>query len=63
MLCSLFAECSGWKAKLQRAIDEANAGFVGPLKNPNEPWHYDFRPDAAAQLAAENAGCVRPANG
>jgi hypothetical protein len=56
-------EASGWKAKLQRAIDEANAGFVGPLKNPNEPWHYDFRPDAGAQLAAKDPGCVRPTNG
>ena len=37
-------ESSGWKLKLQSAIKEANAGFVGPLKNPDEPWHYDFRP-------------------
>src|SRR5689334_24262912 len=36
-------ETSGWKAKLQSAVSEANAGFVGPLKNPDEPWHYDYR--------------------
>jgi len=56
-------EATGWKAKLQSAVDEANAGFVGPLKNPDEPWHYDFRPDAAAQWAARDAGCVRPIEG
>ncbi|HEU5137515.1 MAG TPA: hypothetical protein VFU13_20395, partial [Steroidobacteraceae bacterium] len=43
-------ETSGWKAKLQSAVDEANAGFVGPLKNPDEPWHYDFRPGAGVDL-------------
>jgi hypothetical protein len=53
-------ETSGWKAKLQSAVAEADAGFVGPLKNPDEPWHYDFRPDAAAQLAAKDSGCVKP---
>ena len=57
-------EASGWKAKLKRAVDEANAGFVGPLENPDEPWHYDFRPDATAQSTAPQAnhpGCVPPA--
>ena len=43
-------ETSGWKAKLQTAVNEANAGFVGPLKNPNEPWHYEFRPSAIVEL-------------
>jgi hypothetical protein len=42
-------ETPGWKAKLQSAVDEANAGFVGPLKNPNEPWHYEFRPSATVE--------------
>lgn len=54
-------EASGWKAKLQAAVIEANAGFVGPLKSPDEPWHYDFRPTAGAQLIP--AACRRSASG
>ena len=49
-------ETPGWKAKLQHAVAEANAGFVGPLKNPNEPWHYDFRPSAGVDLATSRSG-------
>jgi len=45
-------ETPGWKARLQAAVDDANAGFVGPLKNPDEPWHYDFRPGADADPTA-----------
>ena len=52
-------ESSGWKAKLQTAVNEANAGFVGPLKNPNEPWHYDFRPVATADVTASRSACDR----
>ena len=53
-------ETSGWKAKLQTAVNDANAGFVGPLKDPNEPWHYDFRPVAGVELMAARSGCARP---
>jgi hypothetical protein len=53
-------ETSGWKAKLQSAVNEANAGFVGPLKDPNEPWHYDFRPAPGVELVAARSGCPRP---
>jgi hypothetical protein len=52
----------GWRAKLQAAVSEANAGFVGPLKNPNEPWHYDFRPGTVGDLMAARPGCARPAH-
>lgn len=52
-------EASGWKAKLQSAVNEANAGFVGPLKSPDEPWHYDFRPSAGVELIP--AACTPPA--
>jgi hypothetical protein len=52
----------GWRAKLQAAVSEANAGFVGPLKNPNEPWHYDFRPGKDVELMAARSGCARPAH-
>lgn len=51
-------ETTGWKAKLQAAVDEANAGFAGPLKNPNEPWHYDFRPDPGVELTTTPPGCA-----
>jgi hypothetical protein len=55
-------ETTGWKAKLQSAINEANAGFVGPLKSPNEPWHYDFRPGANAELSPSTSNCAGAAN-
>ena len=54
-------ETAGWKAKLQSAVNEANAGFVGPLENPDEPWHYEFRPGAAVELKAIS-NCARAAN-
>ncbi len=53
-------ETSGWKAKLQSAVNEANAGFVGPLNSPDEPWHYDFRPSAGVELTAALSGCTHP---
>jgi hypothetical protein len=55
-------EKSGWKAKLQSAIGEADVGFVGPLKNPDEPWHYDFRPVAGVHLVPPHPDCASPAN-
>ena len=54
-------ETSGWKAKLQSAVNEADAGFVGPLKNPNEPWHYDFRPVETAEVTPSLSACARAA--
>ena len=54
-------ETAGWKAKLQSAVIEANAGFVGPLENPDEPWHYEFRPGAAVELKPVS-NCARAAN-
>ena len=33
-------EGEGWAHKLRLAIGAAN--FVGPLKSPNEPWHYEY---------------------
>jgi hypothetical protein len=51
-------EAPGWKAKLQSAVNEANAGFVGPLESPNEPWHYEFRPDATLELTRPTSNCV-----
>ena len=33
-------EAQGWSGKLRRAV--AGTRFVGPLKSPNEPWHYEY---------------------
>ncbi len=52
-------EAAGWKAKLQAAVSKADAGFVGPLKSPDEPWHYDFRPGDTAELTAPPSNCAR----
>jgi len=51
-------EAAGWKEKLQTAVNQANVGFVGPLKSPNEPWHYDFRPGAAVESTAPSSNCA-----
>lgn len=34
----------GWAARLKAAVDASGAPFVGPLRFPDEPWHYDYRP-------------------
>lgn len=46
----------GWERKLAAAVTRADAGFVGPLRRPDEPWHYDLVEPAArdgARLAAD----------
>jgi hypothetical protein len=35
-------EQQGWSAKLKRAT--ADTQFVGPLRSPHEPWHYEYVP-------------------
>jgi hypothetical protein len=55
-------ETPGWKAKLQSAVNGANAGFAGPLKSPYEPWHYDFRPGAIVELTPPPSNCAGAAN-
>lgn len=34
----------GWDTKLQASIAAAGPSFAGPLKNPDEPWHYTYTP-------------------
>lgn len=36
---------SGWTERLRRAVNEASPAFVGPLRAPNEPWHYAYAPE------------------
>jgi len=50
---------AGWKARLQAAILAADAGFQGPLAVPDEPWHYEFRPEAGQEDAGHASTCAR----
>lgn len=34
----------GWSSRLQRAVASISAKFEGPLRSPNEPWHYRYDP-------------------
>jgi hypothetical protein len=34
----------GWAGRLKSAVAASGAPFVGPLRNPDEPWHFDYRP-------------------
>jgi hypothetical protein len=34
----------GWSNKLARAIHGASRKFDGPLRSPDEPWHYEYDP-------------------
>jgi len=39
-------DARGWSARLQTAVAAADAGFVGPLRDPYEPWHFEYQPAA-----------------
>nr|AQQ74408.1 hypothetical protein [uncultured bacterium] len=45
----------GWRDRLQRAVQSVGAQFVGPLRSPNEPWHYTYMP--SVQQAGVRADC------
>ena len=63
-------EQQGWALKLRAAL--RGSRFLGPLKSPNEPWHYEYAPSAeqsggrvnlrtaiaGACVAAGLAGCA-----
>ena len=36
-------EGQGWCERLVYAVRTASDRFEGPLVNPNEPWHYEYR--------------------
>jgi hypothetical protein len=44
-------DAPGWTAKLKRAIVASGTRFEGPLKSPNEPWHYEYK--GAVALATD----------
>jgi hypothetical protein len=33
----------GWTDRLKEAVTRASPRFAGPLAEPREPWHYDYR--------------------
>lgn len=37
----------GWDKKLKASVTAAGPSFIGPLANPDEPWHYDYAPKPA----------------
>jgi hypothetical protein len=41
----------GWDQKLKASMTAAGPSFVGPLANPDEPWHYDYVPKGTASAA------------
>jgi hypothetical protein len=41
----------GWDQKLKASMNAAGPSFIGPLANPDEPWHYDYAPKTAAASA------------
>ena len=45
-----------WDEKLKASIEAAGPSFSGPLKNPDDTWHYDYDPNvkAAAKSKAAN---------
>jgi hypothetical protein len=46
---------AGWTSRLRGAVEAADAGFTGPLKEPYEPWHYEFAPNQSGP--ASGTGC------
>jgi hypothetical protein len=44
-------EAAGWARKLEQAIVASRTHFEGPLKSPNEPWHYEYKGAIAAPVA------------
>ncbi|MET0280348.1 MAG: hypothetical protein ABW278_04380 [Steroidobacteraceae bacterium] len=51
----------GWAQKLATAI-QAAGGFTGPLKTPDEPWHYTYQPaQSPAGRATGPPECQAPA--
>ena len=43
----------GWDVKLKASMDAAGPSFTGPLKDPDEPWHYDYTATAVDTAAKD----------
>ena len=46
-----------WKERLRESVAAADAGFEGPLASPDEPWHYEFRPQPGREETPWPASC------
>ena len=42
-------ERQGWARKLSQAVNEASDRFRGPLRMPDEPWHFEYLPSGILQ--------------
>ena len=43
----------GFDQKLRASMAAAGPSFVGPLANPDEPWHYDYVPKPGTATASQ----------
>ncbi len=48
-------EATGWSRRLKEAIVASGAPFEGPLKSPNEPWHYDYTASHSTAMVRSDA--------
>lgn len=46
-------EGQGWARKLANAVDDGSDRFKGPLRTPNEPWHFEYTSESAEAAPAE----------
>ena len=46
----------GWSARLQAAVAATDAGFAGPLRDPYEPWHFEYQPAAGESTLLATCG-------
>ncbi|HET7204397.1 MAG TPA: hypothetical protein VFI92_13610 [Steroidobacteraceae bacterium] len=51
-------EAQGWCERLVFAVRTASNRFEGPLVNPNEPWHYEYRPETGVVASLQAAPAV-----
>jgi len=48
----------GWDKKLKVSIVAASPAFSGPLIRPDEPWHYNYDPDAPVKITVASASAI-----
>jgi hypothetical protein len=44
----------GWRARLQAAVTSASRRFHGPLRMPDEPWHYDYEAESGVLAGGDD---------
>lgn len=43
----------GFDVKLKSSMTAAGPSFIGPLENPDEPWHYEYNPKPGTATASQ----------